>query len=198
MQGDEAIAVPATPPVAPLRPALAGRRPSSSRRGRLAGFMSDVRAEAAHFRRLFRYSRPYRVMLVASWIATAGYAAAGAGIVNMVQPIFDDVLIQNVRAGAVALTLLGLYAIKGLCSFLSTPVVAAARLRAVTDLRNDLYRHVLNQSFTFLSRHSTGSLMSHVTTDVEKIQNAVSEMAAYLLKEDLTGLGLLVGFFIKA
>ena len=68
MQGDEAIAVPATPPVAPLKPALAGRRPSSSRRGRFASFMADVRAEAGQFRRLFRYSRPYRVMLVASWI----------------------------------------------------------------------------------------------------------------------------------
>ena len=64
---------------------MAGRRPSSSRRGRFATFVADVRAEAGQFRRLFRYSRPYRVMLVASWIATAGYAAAGAGIVNMVQ-----------------------------------------------------------------------------------------------------------------
>ena len=197
MQGDEAIAVPATPPVAPLRPALAGRRLPSSRRGRLATFMADVRAEAGQLRRLFRYSRPYRVMLVASWIATAGYAAAGAGIVHMVQPIFDDVLIQNVRVGPVALTLLGLYALKGLCSFLSTTMVAAAGQRAVTDLRNDLYRHVLNQSFTFLSRHSTGSLMSHVTTDVEKIQNAVSEMAGDLLKEGLTVLGLVVVLFIK-
>ncbi|PYQ07291.1 MAG: hypothetical protein DMF82_04185 [Acidobacteria bacterium] len=166
MQGDEAIAVPATPPVAPLRPALAGRRPSSSWRGRLARFWADVRAEAVQFRRLFRYSRPYRVMLVASWIATAGYAAAGAGIVHMVQPIFDDVLIKSVNVGTVALTMLALYAVKGLCSFLSTTMVAAAGQRAVTDLRNDLYRHVLNQSFTFLSRHSTGSLMSHVTTDV--------------------------------
>src|SRR5713226_5757247 len=195
MQGDEAIAVPATPPVAPLRPALAGRRPPSSRRGRLAAFLADVRAEAGQFRRLFRYSRPYRVMLVASWIATAGYAAAGAGIVNMVQPIFDDVLIQNVRVAPVALTLLGLYALKGLCSFLSTTMVAAAGQRAVTDLRNDLYRHVLNQSFTFLSRHSTGSLMSHITTDVEKIQNAVSEIAGDLLKEGLTVLGLLFVLF---
>src|SRR5712691_4300317 len=197
MQGDEAIAVPATPPVAPLKPALTGRRPSSSRRGRLATFMADVRAEAGQFRRLFRYSRPYRLMLVASWTATAGYAAAGAGIVNMVQPIFDDVLIQNVRVAPVALTLLGLYALKGLCSFLSTTMVAAAGQRAVTDLRNDLYRHVLNQSFTFLSRHSTGSLMSHVTTDVEKIQNAVSEMAGDLLKEGLTVLGLVVVLLIK-
>src|SRR3989441_6952067 len=195
MQGDEAIAVPATPPVAPLKPALAGRRSSSSRRGRLATFMADVRAEAGQFRRLFRYSRPYRVMLVASWIATPGYAAPGAGIVHMVQAIFDDVLIQNVRVGPVALTLLGLYALKGLCSFLSTTMVAAAGQRAVPHLRNDLYRHVLNQSFTFLSRHSTGSLMSHVTTDVEKIQNAVSEMAGDLLKEGLTVLGLVVVLF---
>ena len=61
--------------------------------------------------------------------------------------------------------------------------------RAVTDLRNALYEHVLNQSFTFLGRHTTGSLMSHITTDVEKIQNAVSEMAGDLLKEGLTVVG---------
>jgi len=125
MQGDEAIAVPATPPVAPLRPALAGRRLSSSWRGRLATFWTVVRVEARQFRRLFRYSRPYRALLVASWIATAGYAAAGAGIVNMVQPIFDDVLIKSVNVGTVAMTMLALYAIKGLCSFLSTTMVAS-------------------------------------------------------------------------
>jgi ATP-binding cassette, subfamily B, bacterial MsbA len=196
MQGDEAIAVPATPPVAPLRPALAGRRPPSWR-GHLSTAWDVVRTEVRQFRRLFRYSRPYRVMLVASWLATAGYAGAGAGIVHMVEPIFDDVLIKSVNFGPVALTLMALYVIKGLCSFLSTTLVAAAGQRAVTDLRNDLYRHVLNQSFTFLSRHSTGSLMSHVTTDVEKIQNAVSEMAGDLLKEGLTVLGLVAVLFIK-
>src|SRR5262249_50928953 len=81
--------------------------------------------------------------------------------------------------------------------FLSTTMVAAAGQRAVTDLRNALYKHLLNQSFTFLSRHSTGSLMSHVTTDVEKIQNAVSEMAGDILKEGLTVLGLVAVLFIK-
>ena len=39
--------------------------------------------------------------------------------------------------------------------------------------------------------------MSHITTDVEKIQNAVSEMAGDLLKEGLTVLGLLVVLFVK-
>ena len=175
---------------------MAGRRPPTWR-GRLASAWDVVAAEVKQFRRLFRYSRPYRLMLAGSWLATAGYAAAGAGIVHMVEPIFDDVLIKSVNVGPVAFTLLALYAVKGLCSFLSTTLVAAAGQRAVTDLRNDLYRHVLNQSFTFLSRHSTGSLMSHVTTDVEKIQNAVSEMAGDLLKEGLTVLGLVAVLFIK-
>jgi subfamily B ATP-binding cassette protein MsbA len=39
--------------------------------------------------------------------------------------------------------------------------------------------------------------MSHITTDVEKIQSAVSELAGDLLKEGLTVLGLLVVLFVK-
>jgi subfamily B ATP-binding cassette protein MsbA len=95
----------------------------------------------------------------------------------------------------VALTIILLYFLKGLCSYLSTTLVADAGQRAVTDLRVQLYDHVLNQSFSFLGRNSTGSLMSHITTDVERIQHAVSEMAGDLLKEGLTVLALLVVLF---
>jgi subfamily B ATP-binding cassette protein MsbA len=84
-----------------------------------------------------------------------------------------------------------------MCSYLSTTLVASVGQRAVTDLRNALYEHVLGQSFSFLSNHTTGSLMSHITTDVEKIQSAVAEMAGDLLKEGLTVVGLLVILFIQ-
>ncbi len=65
----------------------------------------------------------------------------------------------------------------------------------MTDLRNGLYEHILKQSFAFLGRSTTGSLMSHITTDVEKIQAAVSELAGDLLKEGLSVLGLLIVLF---
>jgi ATP-binding cassette, subfamily B, bacterial MsbA len=159
--------------------------------------LRGVRGDAAQFRRLFGFTRPYRGLLVLSWLATAGYAAAGAGLVHMVEPIFDDVLFRNLNVWPVAIVILVLYALKGTCAYLSTALVAAAGQRAVTDLRNALYEHILNQSFTFLSRNSTGSLMSHITTDVEKIQNAVSEMAGDVLKEGFTVLGLMAILFIK-
>ncbi len=172
------------------------RRPSPWHR-RLVTASSDLTRVAREIRRLFSYTRPYRGRLLISWIATAGYAAAGALLAYMVKPIFDDVLIQSVNVGQVAFTILGLYMLKGLCSYLSTTLVASVGQRAVTDLRNALYEHVLGQSFSFLSNHTTGSLMSHITTDVEKIQSAVAEMAGDLLKEGLTILGLLIILFIQ-
>jgi subfamily B ATP-binding cassette protein MsbA len=115
----------------------------------------------------------------------------------MVKPIFDDVLIRSVNVPTVAFTILGLYVVKGVCSYLSTTLVSSAGQRAVTDLRNALYEHVLRQSFTFLSAQTTGSLMSHITTDVEKIQSAVAEMAGDVLKEGLTVFGLLIILFVQ-
>ena len=161
----------------------------------MSSTIAAARAEFARIARLFSFTRPYRGLLVMSWIATAGYAAAGAALVQMVKPVFDDVLIASVNVAPVAVTILALYAIKGLCSFLSTTLVAAAGQRAVTDLRNALYTHVLNQSFSFLGRNSTGTLMSHITTDVEKIQSAVSDLAGDLLKEGLTVVGLVAILF---
>jgi subfamily B ATP-binding cassette protein MsbA len=158
--------------------------------------LSDVGKAARELRRLFAWTRPYRGLLALSWLATGGYAAAGALLAYTVKPIFDQVLIRGVNAGRIAAAIVLLYLVKGLCSYFSTTLVAAAGQRAVTDLRNALYQHVLNQSFTFLGRRSTGSLMSHITTDVERIQNAVAEMAGDVLKEGLTVLGLLIVLFV--
>ena len=62
--------------------------------------------------------------------------------------------------------------------------------RVVRDIRNQLFRHTLDQSAGFFSRRSTGQLMSRITNDVNQIQQAVSETLGDLLREGLS----LVGF----
>jgi len=85
-------------------------------------------------------------------MATLVYAAAGALIVSQVKPIFDEALIQGLNVGRLSLTILVLYVSKGASSYLSTTLVADAGQRAVSDLRNALYEHILKQSFSFLGR----------------------------------------------
>ncbi|MGD8896159.1 MAG: ABC transporter transmembrane domain-containing protein [Acidobacteriota bacterium] len=177
--------------IRPVAPKPRGRRWRRGFRSALDG----VRLEAALFRRLFGHTRPYRGRLFLSWVATGVYAASGALLVYLVKPIFDEALIGGVNVGRLSAAILLLYALKGLSSYFSTTLVADAGQHAVTDLRNALYQHVLGQSFAFLGRSSTGTLMSHITTDVEKIQAAVSELAGDILKESLTVLGLLVVLF---
>ena len=185
--------MPAVPPIARIGAPPPRRRPGLLTR--FSGYVREGLGQSRGFLRLFSYTRPYRGRLALSWIATAGYAAAGALLVSTVKPIFDKVLIQNVQVGEISALILFLYLVKGSCSYFSSTLVADVGQRAITDLRNALYEHVLNQSFTFLGRHTTGALMSHITTDVEKIQNAVSEMAGDLLKEGLSVVGLLLVLF---
>ncbi len=173
----------------------ASRRRGRRLREKWRSFANSTRQEVALLRRLFAYTRPYRGRLILSWVATGGYAACGSLILLQVKPTFDLALIQGVDVGRLSATILGLYLLKGACSYLSSTLVAAAGQGAVTDLRNALYRHILKQSFSFLGRRTTGSLMSHITTDVEKIQAAVSELAGDLLKEGLTVLGYLLALF---
>jgi subfamily B ATP-binding cassette protein MsbA len=177
-------------------PAKSVRRPAWARR--VVSGISEAKADARQFRRLLAYARPYGGLLALSWLATAGYAAAGALLAYTVKPIFDKVLVpQPEDVFKISAAIVVLYLGKGVCGYLSTTLVASVGQRAVTDLRNALYEHVLNQSFAFLSRHSTGSLMSHITTDVERIQTAVSEVAGDVLKEGLTVLGLLIVLFVQ-
>jgi subfamily B ATP-binding cassette protein MsbA len=183
----------------PLQPVKVVRKPARATAWprKVADLFRGGVRDVRELNRLFAYARPYRTLLALSWLGTLGYAASSALLAHMVEPIFDKVLIRNVAVGQVALIIVALYSVKGLCSYLSTTLVAAAGQGAVTDLRNSLYSHVLNQSFTSLGRTSTGSLMSNITTDVEKIQYAVSEIAGDLLKEGLTVVGLAVVLFVK-
>jgi subfamily B ATP-binding cassette protein MsbA len=126
-----------------------------------------------------------------------GYGAASAGLAYLIKPVFDDVLIQHVNLGLVGSLIVILYAVKGLFSYFATYLMSWVGQRAVMDLRNRLYQHVIRQSVGFFKRKSTGTLISHITNDVEKIQQAVSEALGDLLMQSfaLVGYGALLFFY---
>jgi subfamily B ATP-binding cassette protein MsbA len=67
--------------------------------------------------------------------------------------------------------------------------------RVVRDIRDRLFRHILDQSAAFFSRKSTGQLMSRITNDVGQVQQAVSETIGDLLREGLSAIGFVVVMF---
>ena len=128
-------------------------------------------------------------------LAMVGFGTTSAGLAYLIKPIFDDVLIRNVNLGVIAGLIIVLYL--SLFSYFATYLMSWVGQRTVMDLRNRLYEQVIRQSVGFFKRKPTGTLMSHITNDVEKIQLAVSEAIGDLLMQSfaLVGYGGLLFYY---
>jgi subfamily B ATP-binding cassette protein MsbA len=170
--------------------------------------------------RLLRYSRPYVPHLVASVVLMACVGAAQALTALLIGPIFDRVLnpasadapvllftvpilkhrvylsslmpasIHNVWT-MVAVSIVAVFAVKGLCDYFANYLINYVGFSAVTDLRQDVFDRVLHQDAHFFEANSTGRVMSSIMNDLEKIQVALSHILADWLRQSFTALGLL-------
>ncbi|HLG13586.1 MAG TPA: ABC transporter transmembrane domain-containing protein [Blastocatellia bacterium] len=80
--------------------------------------------------------------------------------------------------------------IRGGSEYLSNILMWRVGVGAVVNLRRRLYEHVLQQSSEFFTSHPTNTLTTHIISDAEKVQVAVSTLLADLLRESLTFLAL--------
>ncbi len=137
------------------------------------------------FRRLLTYARPYRGRFILAVAAMVVYAAADGTLVYLVKPIIDDVLANQKGLAWVSAAILIIYVSKGVGTFASTYLMTDVGQRVVRDVRDRLFRHILDQSAGFFKRRTSGQLMSHITNDVGQVQHVVSETMGDLLRESL-------------
>jgi subfamily B ATP-binding cassette protein MsbA len=86
----------------------------------------------------------------------------------------------------VAFALVGSTIIKGLCDYTGTYLVNYAGFGLVTDLRNHLYEVILRRSSSFFHRHTTGTILSTLINDVDRVQTAVSSVLGEFLQQFFT------------
>src|ERR1700736_614089 len=170
--------------------------------------------------RLLRFVRPYLAPLLLSVVLMAAVGAAQGFMALLIGPIFDRVLkpetpdslvplftipffnhkvylqqfvptsIHNVWT-MVAIAILGVFLVKGLCDYFGNYFVNFVGLSAVTDLRQKVFDRVLRQDAHFFESNSTGRVMSSIMNDLEKIQVATSHMLADWLRQSFTVVFLL-------
>lgn len=165
--------------------------------------------------RLLRYVAPYWLQLSASVLLMAMVGLLDAFRVLLIGPIFDRVL-NPVPHGRgitlfripgldysfdlqqfvpsdfkndwtmVAFALVMATLLKGICDYVGTYLVNYAGFGMITDLRNQLYNAILRRSVAFFHRHSTGTLLSTIINDIEKIQFAMGNVLGEFLQQFFT------------
>jgi subfamily B ATP-binding cassette protein MsbA len=88
-----------------------------------------------------------------------------------------------------------LFIIKGIFSYSSAYYISYVGQYIVTDLRNELYSSIQYKPLCFFRERATGTLISRVVSDMERIQSAASEKLGDLLREGLTLLSLAAYLF---
>jgi subfamily B ATP-binding cassette protein MsbA len=126
---------------------------------------------------------------VAAFAAMLLYGAGSAAVAYLVKPIIDEALPGGGDLPFWATAILVAYFAKGLGAYFSAFLMTDIGQRVVRDLRDQLFRHTLDQSAEFFSQRTTGQLMSRVTNDVSQVQQAVSETIGDLLREGLALIG---------
>ncbi len=175
-------------------------------------------------RRLAGLIRPYTPRFLAAIVLMAIVGACEAIIALLIRPVFDRVLepahstapmvlfklpfhgpaitLQEFMPGGVhdawtmvAIAIVAVTLIKGLSGYFATYSINFVGQSVVRDLRNLLYAKVTAQSMASFSANPTGRLISTVTNDIERVQDAVSHVAANFLKQSFTLIGLLAVIF---
>jgi subfamily B ATP-binding cassette protein MsbA len=168
------------------------------------------------FFRLLRYGLPYSLQWLPGVFLLAAVGVLDTFRVLLLQPIFDQVLRPDAPEGpillgvpnsrwhfdlrqliphalhihnawdVVAFALVASTLLKGLCDYLGTYLVNYAGFGTITDLRNHLYEATLRRSLSFFHKHSTGTILSTLINDVDKVQTALSSVIGEFLQQFFT------------
>src|SRR5215469_2786005 len=76
--------------------------------------------------------------------------------------------------------------VKGLCDYAGTYLVNYAGYGMVTDMRNHLYEVIMRRSASFFHAHPTGTILSTLINDVDRVQTAVSSVLGDFLQQFFT------------
>ena len=150
--------------------------------------------------RLLQYVRPYVWPYFSiAMLCMLGYSATSGVMPFLVQRVFDDVFARKDQTALAYLpfVIVGVFAFRGFTNFGQSYLTDYVGLRIINDLRNALNHHLQYLSLAFFHRHSTGTLISRVNSDVGLVRSALTDSAASLIRDTTSLVALIVVAFLK-
>ncbi|KGE76895.1 lipid A export permease/ATP-binding protein MsbA [Halomonas sp. ND22Bw] len=145
------------------------------------------------YKRLLGYVKPHWKAFALAVVGYAIYAASSTALAEMMKRLIDG--IQNPDAAfrlMLPLFVVGMFAARGLGTFLGTYFMSNVARNLVHALRCDVFNHMLHLPGRFFDEHSSGHMVSRVTYHVEQVTGAGTKAITILLREGLFVIGLVV------
>jgi subfamily B ATP-binding cassette protein MsbA len=149
------------------------------------------------YRRLLRYVAPYRGHFVLGVLGSILFAATMASAGYFAKKFGDGTLVQQDPRTIVwvPLALVGLFTLRGIGDFVQTYFMGYVGRRVVSELRREVFRHVLELPVGYLDRTSSAALLSRLTYNSEQVAQATTDSIVNVIRNGLTIIGS-IGFLL--
>ncbi|MDD3025809.1 MAG: ABC transporter transmembrane domain-containing protein [Aliarcobacter skirrowii] len=143
------------------------------------------------------FYKNYILEIILGFIGILLVAGATAGTAYAIQPLLDDIFINKDEEMLyiMPVIIIMLYFAKGLGTYLQAYFVSYIGQDITRIVRDGLFGHILKLDYIFFQKIHTGELVSRIINDINRIQRAVSNSFAELIRESLTIVAL-VGLVI--
>lgn len=144
--------------------------------------------------RVLQYLKAHKAGFVSALACMVIFGATDGVVPFLVKYILDGVFTNRDEKLLWILpgVIMGFAVIRAASDFGQQFLMARVGHRVTEDIRNDVNRHVLSLSPDFFVRHSTGELLSRVTSDVLLIRTLLTDSSATIIR-DLIRLIALMG-----
>ena len=153
-----------------------------------------------NFVRLMGYAKPYNAGLVAAIVGMLGYAAIDSFVFSQLQPLIDDGLSGQDPTFMkwAPLFVIVMFILRGTCHFVGNYCLAWVGNNIVTDIRQQLFEHIMSMPVKYHDQQSTGTLISKLTFDTEQVLSATSKALLTLVQQGAFVIGLLIVMFYNS
>ena len=149
------------------------------------------------YRRLLGYLRPHRGRFLLGILGGVLFSATMASFALLAKKFGDGTFThQDPRTIVwVPLALIGLFILRGLGDFTQTYFMGYVGRRIVSQLRREVFRHILHLPIGYFDRSSSAALLSRLTYNTEQIGQATTDSVIIVVRTALTIIAS-VGFLL--
>jgi subfamily B ATP-binding cassette protein MsbA len=146
------------------------------------------------FFKMLSYLKPYKKVFLIGQVAMLVGTAAGLAFPWAVGRVFDTLFAtanMSVLLTAVGL-LAGIFALREVANYVKTCTLDSVGQSIIRDLRDRLYRKLLELSLDYYDNKSSGEITSSMTNDINLVQGGLSSGLAYIIQQLLSLVGVTV------
>lgn len=153
----------------------------------------------AAFRAMLAYAKPFRFRFVLIFLCTLLAIAADLLQPYLVKIAIDDNLMAGKNDFGMLLVICGVYlffVITGLVfTYLQNNMLQYVGQNIVARIRKELFEHISKLSMSFFDRFPNGSLVTHVSSDTETLNQFFTQVFLSLMRDGMTLLFIIALMF---